>query len=136
MLDCPEEVSSRMNFFCPRGHNKMLVGTYKDYQCKACTHDRSMVYRLREPYKYRFASNKFQIKVVARFNALKNKPCADCQGWFEPCQMDFDHRPGTIKYKNVGNLVHCRKLLMEEIKKCDLVCANCHRLRTRSRKRA
>jgi hypothetical protein len=65
---------------------------------------------------------------------LKNKPCADCYGWFEPCQMDFDHRNPKEKRNNVGELRnHRRKLLLEEIAKCDLVCSNCHRLRTYNR---
>lgn len=62
---------------------------------------------------------------------LKNRPCTDCHGWFEACQMDFDHRPGTEKVRNVAAMRGCSlKRLLEEIKKCDLVCANCHRLRT------
>lgn len=45
--------------------------------------------------------------------------------------MDFDHRPGTEKVRNVAAMRGCSlKRLLEEIKKCDLVCANCHRLRT------
>lgn len=65
---------------------------------------------------------------------LKNKPCTDCGDWFEPCQLDFDHRPGEIKVNGVGELRnYAHKTLFEEIKKCDLVCANCHRLRTYNR---
>jgi penicillin-binding protein-related factor A (putative recombinase) len=67
-------------------------------------------------------------KFVAEF---KNAPCTDCYGWFHPVQMDFDHRPGekkefSISQPRISKLVEFYK----EMKKCDLVCANCHRLRT------
>lgn len=65
---------------------------------------------------------------------LKNKPCVECFGWFEPCQMQFDHVKG-IKIKNIAQLRRCTtKSMLEEIKKCDLVCANCHALRTYKRR--
>jgi hypothetical protein len=61
----------------------------------------------------------------------KDKPCADCEGWFHYCAMDFDHvrgeKVGEIsRLLNRGNL----SLLLEEISKCDVICANCHRVRT------
>lgn len=46
--------------------------------------------------------------------------------------MEFDHVKG-VKRMNVGNLVtggYSEKSIIEEIEKCDLVCANCHRMRT------
>jgi len=65
---------------------------------------------------------------------LKSGPCVDCGNRFHPCQMDFDHKEGTHKYKNVSALAGSKEKLQEEIKKCDLVCSNCHRLRTFNRK--
>lgn len=63
---------------------------------------------------------------------LKNKPCMDCGDWFEPWQMDFDHRDPTTKVKTVG-LIKSERDILTEIAKCDLVCANCHRDRTYKR---
>lgn len=63
---------------------------------------------------------------------LKNRPCMDCGGWFNPWQMDFDHRDPKTKVKTVG-LIKNYKAILEEISKCDLVCANCHRDRTQKR---
>lgn len=66
---------------------------------------------------------------------LKNAPCADCGGWFNPWQMDFDHREQSTKLKNVSSLLFCKvQTMLEEIKKCDLICANCHRERTYKRR--
>lgn len=66
---------------------------------------------------------------------LKNNPCMDCGGSFHYSAMDFDHRDKTSKVKNVGHIVSSMRLLLEEIAKCDLVCANCHRIRTWKRLR-
>lgn len=42
--------------------------------------------------------------------------------------LQFDHREPTLKQYDMARLVEGRKrtLAFEEVKKCDLVCANCH----------
>lgn len=65
----------------------------------------------------------------------KNCPCTDCGGIFPPECMDFDHVRGT-KVMGVSEFTsRCasKDALIGEIKKCDLVCANCHRTRTKKR---
>jgi hypothetical protein len=47
--------------------------------------------------------------------------------------MDFDHRPGEIKVREISMFTAGFAALKREIAKCDLVCANCHRLRTSRR---
>jgi len=67
--------------------------------------------------------------------AAKSRPCMDCGNNY-PCHvMDFDHRNGEGKVDNISKLVTrgASRLLAEEIKKCDVVCANCHRIRTHNR---
>lgn len=55
-------------------------------------------------------------------------PCLDCKGTFAPCQMDFDHLHSKVA--NVARLVAGPSAqLEEELRKCHLVCANCHRVR-------
>lgn len=65
----------------------------------------------------------------------KTGPCADCGVAYPPVVMDFDHRPGTVKTFDVAQLFKYGSLskVQNEIAKCDLVCANCHRLRTWNR---
>ena len=68
---------------------------------------------------------------------LKSKPCVDCNHSFPICCMDFDHRPGEKKSYCVGTMFahhYSRSLIERELNKCDLVCANCHRIRTRDKK--
>jgi hypothetical protein len=61
-------------------------------------------------------------------------PCVDCGRIFPPEAMEWDQRPGTVKLFEVSMMVgHSRKLILEEIAKCDLVCANDHAIRTRAR---
>lgn len=68
---------------------------------------------------------------------LKELPCADCGEVFPPSVMDFGHLDASQKRFDVGR---ARKrslaLLKSEIAKCELVCANCHRIRTRERSHA
>lgn len=66
-------------------------------------------------------------------HSLKNNPCMDCGGTFPPCAMDFDHREAESKEQGICQMVRggwSRERILAEIAKCDLVCANCHRIRT------
>jgi hypothetical protein len=66
---------------------------------------------------------------------LRNRPCADCQGVYPSDAMEFDHVPGRGgKLGAVGSRPSIRAVL-EEARKCDVVCANCHRVRTQRRRR-
>lgn len=67
---------------------------------------------------------------------IKNVPCMDCKNIYHYCVMDFDHRGEEEKVDNISAM--CRnyslKKVKEEIKKCDIICSNCHRIRTYNRK--
>lgn len=66
-------------------------------------------------------------------DSLKSAPCHDCGLTFPPAVMDFDHVRG-VKLADVSSLVNAtRGALEEEVWKCEVVCATCHRLRTRRR---
>ena len=69
---------------------------------------------------------------------LKTKtPCVDCGINYPYYVMDFDHVRGQ-KHANVMELVSTlsKKRIDEEIAKCEIVCSNCHRIRTHMRKMA
>jgi hypothetical protein len=75
---------------------------------------------------------------VESYLALKDgKPCADCGAIYHPAAMQWDHLPGAEKLASVADL--CRKnnrqRVLEEIAKCELVCSNCHAVRTFQRLR-
>ncbi len=47
--------------------------------------------------------------------------------------MQWDHLPGMTKRREVSNMVLTgfrRETILDEIAKCELVCANCHAVRT------
>ena len=62
---------------------------------------------------------------------LASHPCVDC-GQTEPIVLQFDHREGSTKVDTVGSMLNRASwgTLLNEIAKCDVRCANCHRLRT------
>ncbi|QKJ19170.1 hypothetical protein [Microbacterium hominis] len=78
----------------------------------------------------------------------KANPCHDCGVQHPATVMEFDHLPGHVKTAGVADMVQSRVLhtlpdgstraytleeIAAEIAKCELVCANCHRLRSASR---
>lgn len=61
---------------------------------------------------------------------LKTHYCVDC-GEDDPVVLEFDHL--RDKEENISDLINQRKSLKRikaEIAKCEVVCANCHRVRT------
>lgn len=59
--------------------------------------------------------------------------CVDCGYSGHPAAFHFDHRDPGTKCGNVSTMMTGTwKGLVEELKKCDLVCANCHAIRTAS----
>lgn len=74
---------------------------------------------------------------VARVKAALKHRCTDCLGVFPPRCLDFDHRGEEPKKAAVSELAGrglSIAIIDEEISKCDLVCSNCHRIRTFDRK--
>ena len=72
-------------------------------------------------------------KLYEWLNELKQAPCTDCKQTFNPVCMDFDHLDGSAKIKGITKMVnetYSKERIIQEIEKCELVCANCHRLRT------
>lgn len=66
---------------------------------------------------------------------LQQHPCLDC-GEARIAVLEFDHVRG-VKFKNVSALVYSGSLLSlvkEEIGKCEVVCRNCRKIRTDTRR--
>lgn len=61
--------------------------------------------------------------------------CMDCGYRDHPAALDLDHRPGEVKLIE-GSALRFRgtwQQMLDELAKCDVVCSNCHRVRTFSR---
>lgn len=93
-----------------------------------------------------YAANKDKMKARAKIGRDKqrqrirmhilgvkaNTPCVDCDILYPPQVMEFHHRDGEEKDGNVGDMYQRAvsiERLQQEIDKCDLLCANCHRMR-------
>lgn len=65
----------------------------------------------------------------------KARPCKDCGQVFPEVCMDFDHVVGEKQWNIAAMIVGGRSFeqLKEEVSKCELVCSNCHRVRTAKR---
>lgn len=103
--------------------------------CKSCSKLASS-HHYKNNTKYYVNKSKTQMtKLRNLIESIKsNSPCKDCGNTFDTVCMDFDHL--TNKTCNVSDMPRTgcsmQKLLIE-IAKCDLVCANCHRIRTKNR---
>jgi hypothetical protein len=69
-------------------------------------------------------------------DSLKTKKgCVDCGYDKHPEALQFDHLPEHIKKFNISK--SCLKplnVVLNEIKKCEIVCACCHAIRTHKRR--
>lgn len=69
-----------------------------------------------------------------RMADLKSAPCMDCGDHFPSVAMDYDHVRG-VKFRMISTMANYSwERVLNEVSKCDLVCANCHRLRTQARR--
>ena len=64
-------------------------------------------------------------------NYKLSKGCADCGYNKHHAALEFDHVDGEKEF-NVCNAKSIKQA-KEEIKKCEVVCSNCHRIRTYER---
>lgn len=66
---------------------------------------------------------------------LKSVPCTDCGNRFPSVCMDFDHVRDDKQF-SIGTAVMSERkweTVLAEIDKCEVVCSNCHRIRTAQR---
>jgi hypothetical protein len=62
----------------------------------------------------------------------ESSPCVDCKIPYPYYVMHFDHLDSAEKLNTISILLNIAsiKSVLNEIEKCDLVCANCHSIRT------
>jgi len=106
-------------------------------QCKECTrlfvknhYNKNKGYYLKKTQK-RNTKLKLELLDYLRQYFLEN-PCVDC-GESDIAVLEFDHMGKVPKFKAVSYLIRYRyplQKIKEEIKKCQVRCANCHRRKT------
>lgn len=91
--------------------------------CCAC-------HRIRSHNRRGYSKTPKFVKFRAWMDSLKKNPCTDCGITLHPVAMDFDHVRGE-KIEGISSMYgwdQCK--VLDELTKCELVCANCHRERT------
>lgn len=109
-----------------------------NHYCKDCAKVKNRDYYLKTPERnpQRRSSMVARQKIAEEFvwKYLLTHPCIACPET-DPVVLDFDHVTGT-KLFNISYAVKrgfSIELIEEEIKKCEVRCANCHRRITAAR---
>lgn len=108
---------------CKRGH------AYDDIQCMVCKREINLV-RHKDA---RTAWHKDRISAIQQIKL--DSGCVDC-GYNKHAEaLDFDHiLPGKTAKISLVAISRTWDKVLEEIALCEVVCANCHRVRTASRR--
>jgi hypothetical protein len=100
-------------------------------RCKRCQSDIMRGNCNKKPH---HGKNSTNIKKRTLIRDAKDVPCIDCGNVFPYYVMDLDHLPQFEKKFQLGEyMYHTIAEITEELKKCQAVCANCHRYRTHNR---
>ena len=98
------------------------AGSRKSYSTRKQNKDWYSNYR--QGYKLKYKERKD--KAVQ----LLGGKCNDCGGSFPNCVFDFHHLDESVKDMNPSKaLTLNEETMLEELSKCVLLCANCHRIR-------
>lgn len=99
-------------------------------RCRACQSQYSNQHYIDNKAKYLERNKKQRSKIRQFLKELKEStPCADCGIIYPAYVMDFDHS-GNKRF-NVSQMAgYSLDMVVKEIAKCEIVCANCHRKRT------
>jgi hypothetical protein len=65
----------------------------------------------------------------------EKKGCFDCRNKYPHYVLEFDHKPGFQKIDVVYRVLrnYGAEAAWAEVAKCDVVCSNCHKIRTYER---
>lgn len=113
--------------FPPNGNKR------KSSYCKICKREYDKEFYAKTIEKRR-DKKKINSKLIRERNSkyirdhLENNCCIDC-GEKDPIVLEFDHK-GDKRYNIADMTTFSLELLQEEIDKCEIRCANCHRRKT------
>lgn len=106
--------------------------------CKPCfkSHQTALYQTPKERLRLLTSNKKIRMSRRAFVKQMKDVPCTDCGHRYPADVMEFDHREPHLKSFGIsGGIKHFNTdILAEEMAKCDVVCANCHRIRTKRRR--
>lgn len=103
--------------------------------CRECNRQRSSCYYHSNQPKHKATTYERKKKVVAEnrklvYDHYLTHPCVDC-GETDPLVLELDHtRDKDMAVSQAAHRGWSKKRLLEEIAKCVVRCANCHRRKT------
>lgn len=106
-------------------------------ECRECSKIRSKERYEKHKEKMIYQINEARVKRLNKhrellYEILSNSSCVDC-GNNNPLVLDFDHKDYNDKFDNISVILHSGYSwdnILKEIEKCDIRCANCHRIKT------
>lgn len=109
----------------------------RDNYCRPCRAEYKQEHYAANRQRYiDSAHSRRQKMVLERFTYLvaylREHPCTDC-GETDPIVLEFDHLRDKEFGIAKGLRDHGWQSVLDEMTKCDVVCANCHRRRTARR---
>jgi len=107
------------------------LGKLKKREYYARTKDKRKVYELQPHVKERQRWLDSQRRLERKLEAIEllGGKCSACGGMFHPACYDFHHvNPKEKDFDPCSGLTKKKEVFFEELKKCVLLCANCHRL--------
>lgn len=103
--------------------------------CKQCQKQYARNHYLKNKEKVKKQVNYNKNKLKHKFyDYLQDKFCIRC-GNSDIRVFEFDHRESSTKKETISKMVsecHSWINILKEIEKCDILCANCHKIRTSS----
>lgn len=131
---------------CPRCKQTLPLTEFKkrpnggpDAYCKPCRHEYDADYHwvrrheVNERRKGRIKERRVFLRNF--FEEVKDVPCLDCGVRYPPYVMHFDHLSDKVfNISNASSLGVSMSRLRAEIAKTEIVCANCHAIRTHKRR--
>lgn len=105
-----------------------------DNYCRPCRAAYKRAHYVANRQRYIAAATRRRDALIAERTAFvveyfRRHPCADC-GETDPIILEFDHLGRKEFTIAAGIRVRNWESVLDEIAKCDVVCANCHRRRT------
>lgn len=105
--------------------------------CKTCDKDRMAEWRGSKTRRGPRPNKKYTVEYRKNYlDSIRSIPCKDCNNSFSAVSMDFDHLPQYEKSFGIMKVWRWKSwdLVLAEIDKCEIICSNCHRVRTRNRR--
>lgn len=95
----------------------------------------NLLKRCGSPRKKAYVPTKLELSRKFLYGYVSTHPCVDC-GESDPIVLEFDHRdPSTKRFPITQITRYSLEETKEEIEKCDVRCANCHRKKTAKERR-